>query len=113
MRKITREDALRSAIWSYGVEKSLGFDEFNFKFFREMWEEIGGEIFDFVTHFLKTSVFPEPLNVTWVTLIPKVSNPEKLKDFKPISLVGSLYKVVAKLLSMRVKEVMSQVIDEI
>ncbi|RVX18713.1 putative ribonuclease H protein [Vitis vinifera] len=37
---------------------------------------------------------------------------EDLKDFKPISLVGSLYKFLAKVLASRIKKVMGKVISE-
>ena len=35
-----------------------------------------------------------------------------MKDFKPISLVGSLYKLLAKMLANRIKKVMGKVILE-
>lgn len=50
--------------------------------------------------------------MTWITLIPKVTNSVNLKDYRPISLIGSLYKIIAKFLSLTIKEVLSQIIDE-
>jgi hypothetical protein len=37
------------------------------------------------------------LNSTFIALIPKVDTPQRLNDFRPISLVGSHYTIVAKL----------------
>jgi len=44
-------------------------------------------------------------------LIPKVDNPQQLGEFSPISLVGCLYKIISKALSLRLKKVISKVID--
>lgn len=45
------------------------------------------------------------LNTTFLMLIPKKSSAEDLKDFTPISLVGNLYKILAKILAKRPKKV--------
>jgi hypothetical protein len=39
-------------------------------------------------------------------------SPQKLKDYRPISLVGSLYKIVAKVLARRLKLVLHGIISE-
>ena len=45
-------------------------------------------------------------NVTYTCLIPKKSNSLKMGDFRPVSLVTSLYKIIGKVLSFRLKEVL-------
>ena len=40
-------------------------------------------------------------------MIPKKGGVEDLKDFSPINLVGSLYKLLEKVLANRLKRVMS------
>jgi len=45
-------------------------------------------------------------------VIPKVESPQKLNDFRPISLVGSLYKILAKLLANRLSRVIGKVVSE-
>jgi hypothetical protein len=44
-------------------------------------------------------------------LIPKVSSPMELKDLRPISLLGSLYKLLAKVLARRIAGVMNSIIS--
>jgi len=52
------------------------------------------------------------INATFITLIPKVESPQKLNDFHPISLVGSLYKTLAKVLANKLQLIVSSVIYE-
>ena len=65
-----------------------------------------------VDEFYQTNLLPPGINNSFVTLIPKIKGDNRLKDFRPISLVGSLYKIILKLLATRVKQVMSEVIND-
>jgi hypothetical protein len=56
-------------------------------------------------------VLPKGMLAYFVALIPKVSSPMALKDFQPISLLGSLYKVLAKVLARRLAGVMDSIIS--
>ncbi len=40
-------------------------------------------------------------NASFITLVSKVANPVGLKDWRPISLVGSQYKISSKILTKR------------
>jgi hypothetical protein len=51
-------------------------------------------------------------NCTFIVLIPKVANPQQIADYRPISLVGCMYKVLAKVLANRLKLVIGKVIAE-
>ncbi|XP_077232674.1 pentatricopeptide repeat-containing protein At4g14170-like [Tasmannia lanceolata] len=46
---------------------------------------------------------------TFITLIPKVPGASKISEYRPISLVGCLYKVLAKVLADRLKMVLPSV----
>jgi hypothetical protein len=51
--------------------------------------------------------FEKSLNATFVPLLPKKRGVVNIKDFCPISLVGSVYKMFAKVVVNRLKRVMS------
>ena len=55
--------------------------------------------------------FVKSLNSTFLVLIPKKEGAEDLKDFRPISLVGSLYRLIAKVLANRLKKVMNNLVN--
>ena len=62
--------------------------------------------------FFANGVFPKGSNASFLALIPKVHDPQNRNDFRLISLVGCIYKIVAKVLARRMKEVMPLIIDE-
>ena len=47
----------------------------------------------------------------FIILIPKVENPQSLKEFRAISLFGCMFKIVAKVLANRLKKVLPRLID--
>ena len=51
--------------------------------------------------------FVKSLNSTFLVLIPKKETTEDIMDYRLISLVGSLYKILAKVLANRLKNVVS------
>ncbi|KAJ0554035.1 putative RNA-directed DNA polymerase [Helianthus annuus] len=48
---------------------------------------------------------------SFIALIPKVKDPLSLKDYRPISLVGIVNKVISKVLANRLKKVLNSVIS--
>ncbi|KAL4376895.1 hypothetical protein GQ457_02G028350 [Hibiscus cannabinus] len=52
------------------------------------------------------------INHSFIALIPKVSNPTKIEDYIPISLVSSLYKILAEVLFKRLTIVINKVVGE-
>ena len=63
-------------------------------------------------HFHRYSVFEWSLNASFLSLIPKKTNAVSIKDFQPISLVGSVYKLLSKLLANRLRVVLDSLISE-
>jgi tripartite-type tricarboxylate transporter receptor subunit TctC len=66
------------------------------------------EVFqDFHTH----SKFVKSINATFLALIPKKFGAVDLKDFRPISLVSGVYKIIAKVLANRLRKVVEKIIS--
>ncbi|MCI31076.1 cysteine-rich receptor-like protein kinase, partial [Trifolium medium] len=70
------------------------------------------DIMRFMAEFHRNGKLSKGLNSTFIALIPKVDSPQHLNDFRPISLVGSLYKIMAKMLANRLRLVIGSVISE-
>ena len=72
---------------------------------------IGDQIFFAASQWLSTGAFPLGLNNTLIVLIPKCENPSSMKELRPISLCNVLYKLVAKVLANRMKDVLCRLIS--
>ena len=66
----------------------------------------------FFREFHERDKFVKSLDATFLVLVPKKGGAKDLKDFKLISLVGSVYKLLVKVLANRIKKVMGKVISE-
>ena len=58
-----------------------------------------------------TGRFEKSLNATFITLIPKKAAAMEVKDFRPINLVGGVYKILAKVLAIRLRMVLGEIIS--
>ncbi|KAK3199060.1 hypothetical protein Dsin_022475 [Dipteronia sinensis] len=91
--------------------KALGPDGFNLNFIKANWEFIKDDYMKFLSEFYNDGLVVSNLNCIFIALIPKTRMPESLGEYRPISLVGSLYKILAKILANRLKLVMNSVIS--
>lgn len=91
---------------SCNAQKAPGPDGYSFSFIKEAWETIKYDVYKIVEEFFSTSRLPKGSKAAFFALIAKCDNPEGFKDFRPISMVGCIYKIIAKLLSTRLQRVM-------
>lgn len=49
-------------------------------------------------------MFLESINTTFISLIPKIKNPKKVSDFRPINLCDVIYKLFAKVVANQLKK---------
>lgn len=66
----------------------------------------------FLVEFHRSKRLTKWINVTLIALIHKVDSPQWLNEFHPISLVGSMYKILAKVLANRICSVIGYVISD-
>ncbi|GJX58871.1 RNA-directed DNA polymerase, eukaryota [Tanacetum coccineum] len=57
--------------------------------------------------------FPKGGNSSFITLILKTPYANMVKDFRPISLIGSMYKIIAKILANRLVVVLGNLVNEV
>ncbi|GKV50356.1 hypothetical protein SLEP1_g57064 [Rubroshorea leprosula] len=109
-REVSAEE-VKQVVWDCGGDKSPGPDGFSFHIIKSIWNVIEKDIVDFVQEFSRNGKLVRGLNSSFIVLIPKKDNPIDLKDYRPISLIGSLYKILSKVLANRIKKVLPKVIS--
>ncbi|CAL5415768.1 unnamed protein product [Camellia sinensis] len=103
---------VRAAIMDCDGNKAPGPDGFNLLFFQKFWKVLKSEVLHFMRDFHTTSKLSCGINSSFITLIPKNDTPNGLADFRPISLVGSMYKILSKVLAHRLTRVLPEVIGD-
>ena len=91
------EEKVFAALTDLGKDKALGPNGFTMAFWLFGWDVVKVEIMGFFfREFHERGRFVKSLNATFMVLVPKKGGVEDLNDFRPISLVGSIYKLLAK-----------------
>jgi len=103
---------VKQAIWDCDSFKSSGPDGISFGFIKEFWELVNDDFMRFLMEFHRNGKLTKGVNSTFIASIPKVTSPQRLNDFRPISLVGCMYKVLAKVLANRLRQVVSSVVSD-
>jgi hypothetical protein len=106
------QDEVKTAVWDCDNYKCLGPDGITFGFIKDFWDILKDDVMRFLVEFHRNGKLAKGINSTFISLIPKVDNPQRLNDFRPISLVGSMHKILAKILANRLCMVIGSVISK-
>nr|GEY32864.1 putative RNA-directed DNA polymerase, eukaryota, reverse transcriptase zinc-binding domain protein [Tanacetum cinerariifolium] len=94
LEKGVSHDEIRSVVWDCEDNKSSGPDGYTFELFKKFWKCIRPDLCEAVEHFFKYGSFSKGCNSSFIALIPKVMDAKHVNDYRPISLIGSVYKVI-------------------
>ena len=81
-------------------------------FYKSFWHIVGGDVTNAVLTALNSGFVPKSLNHTLIALIPKIKDPKKVSDFRPISLCNVVYKLIAQVLVNRLKMILPYVVSD-
>ncbi|MCH87539.1 LINE-1 reverse transcriptase like, partial [Trifolium medium] len=105
------EEEVKETVWSCDGNKSPGPDNFNTNFLKACWPIVKNDVMAFLQEFHDNACLPKALTASFLTPIPKKDHPQDLFDYRPICLIGSLYKILSKLLANRLKRVLEKLIS--
>ena len=105
-------EEVKQAVWDCDSFKSPGPDGISFGFIKEFWEMLKEDFMRYIVEFHRNGRLTKGVNSTFIAFIPKVTSPQQLNDFRPISLDGCMYKVLAKVLANRLRGVLGNVISD-
>jgi hypothetical protein len=106
------EKEVREVIKGMDRDKAPGPDGFSMAFFQDCWEVIKEDVMAVFEEFYTRGKFVKCINSTFISLIPKIQGAKEVKDFRPISLVGGVYKIISKVLANRMRRVMDKIISK-
>lgn len=105
-------EEVKNVVWACESSKSSGYDGFNIGLINNMFDTVTDDIIKVVSTFFESSYLPKSINTTWVALIPKVDGASDLFDCRPISMIGSIYKVISKIMALRLRKVLPSLVGE-
>ena len=110
-RKFEREEILQ-VVRDLEGDKASGPDGFTMAFYHHCWRVVEKDVLAIFEEFFQHCKFEKSFNATFIALIPKKIDASNVRDFRPISLVGSVYKILAQVLANRLRVVLNQLIFE-
>nr|GEX70557.1 RNA-directed DNA polymerase, eukaryota, reverse transcriptase zinc-binding domain protein [Tanacetum cinerariifolium] len=111
-RDVTHEE-IKKAVWDFGINKSPGPDGYTIEFFHRYWKIIDNDAVAVVLQSFSLGILSPGCNSSFIAPIPKTQEAKVVKYFRPISLKGSVYKIIAKILANRLTLVISSLISEV
>ena len=106
-------DEIHRALKQMHPKKSPGPDGMPPLFYQHFWSLSGECVTNAILAFLNSGVIPPKFNETHIVLIPKVKNPTKVTQYRPISLSNVISRLASKVLANRLKSLLPDIIREI
>lgn len=106
------EEEVWNAVKQLPTGKSPGPDGFSAEFLRSCWDVIKDDFMDaFAKLYHMNGRGFQCLNEAFVTLLPKRADAATLGDYRPISLIHLMAKLVAKVLSLRLAPRLNELVS--
>ncbi|GKV27974.1 hypothetical protein SLEP1_g37084 [Rubroshorea leprosula] len=112
LHDFTKND-ITQALFQMHPSKAPGPDGLSPAFFQQFWNIVKEDVVRPCLQFLNHGgALPQDLNFTHIVLIPKHNEPRTMADLRPISLCNVVYRILAKVLANRFKQVLQTVISQ-
>ncbi|KAF5789658.1 putative RNA-directed DNA polymerase [Helianthus annuus] len=105
-------EEIKRAVWDCHGDRAPGPDGLNFSFIKRCWDGFQQDFVNLFNEFYQKASINNACTSSFLALIPKCNDPSGLTDFRPISLIGCINKVISKVLVNRLKVVIHKLISE-
>ena len=105
-------EEMELAIKEMAPLKALGPNGMPPLIYQTYWTDVGMDITQVVLSCLNSGSLLKSINHTFITLIPKVKNLEKVSELRLISLCNVIYKIVSKVIANRLKPFLNNIISK-
>ncbi|CAI5476240.1 unnamed protein product [Closterium sp. Yama58-4] len=106
------EAEVKEALDGMAKGKSPGADGIPKEFFSQHWDSLGEDVLGFVKQFEDSAVLPPAALEAVTVLLHKKGAKDQVQNYRPITLLSSTYKLVARVLANRMQKVLHKVISE-
>ncbi|KAL9663982.1 hypothetical protein QQ045_019377 [Rhodiola kirilowii] len=92
--------------------KAPGNDGFPALFYQRQWNLVGDCLCGEVLKFLNEGTMDRRINIPKVAIVPKCKNPQKIEEYRPISVCNVPVKIASKVLANRLQGMLQKVISQ-
>lgn len=103
---------IREAAFSINGFKAPGPDGFSATFYQSYWHILGTDVISDIRRFFTSNSLHHQQNETHIRLIPKITAARLVSDYRPIALCNTHYKIIAKILTRRLKPLLPLLISD-
>ena len=106
---ITAEE-LEAAMFKGNSKKSPVRDSVGLEFFNVLWDDIARDMRTLFTQMLRDRQLSERQKQGVIVCIPKNARPHTPEDYRPITLLNTDYKILARLIAARVRPILAEIL---
>ncbi|KAK6803160.1 hypothetical protein RDI58_000944 [Solanum bulbocastanum] len=105
LQEMPTMEELREVVFAMNPNSAPGPDGIGGKFYQSCWNVIKEDLFG-------GSIMPKFMSHACLVLLPKTEHPTKFKDLRPISLSNFSNKIISKILSVRLADIIPLLISD-
>ncbi|CAN6546588.1 unnamed protein product [Malus baccata var. baccata] len=105
------DEEIKEAVFSLSASSAPGPDGFPGFFYHHCWDIVSFDVIQFVKQFFQSNWLYPNTNSNFLVLIPKVEDAISMTHFRPIALANFLFKIIPKILAVRLSHVVQRIIS--
>ena len=86
------------------MRSAPGIDGYSYRFITKFWEFFRKPLFHCAIETLENENPPDLFLTAQIRFIPKKDNPERIGNWRPISLLSNFYKIISRTINNRLKK---------
>lgn len=110
LSKVLTLGELENALQKMECGKSPGIDGLPVDFYKAFWQDLGQDLLEVLNECFASGWLPTSCRRAVITLLPKKGDLNDVKNWRPVSLLSSDYKILSKTLANRLSEAIEQVV---
>ncbi|KAL6177270.1 hypothetical protein ACLB2K_048796 [Fragaria x ananassa] len=108
---IPSPEEILKAVKAMDLDSAPGPDGFNGHFFVSCWDIVGADVVNAVQYFFVNGQLSASFNSGLIILIPKEEHADSIKQFCPVALTNFVFKIIPKILALRLSSVATRLIS--
>ncbi|KAK1259073.1 hypothetical protein QJS04_geneDACA023247 [Acorus gramineus] len=105
-------EEIRKSIFSLKSLSYLVPDGFPVRFFQLFWSTVKNDLVEAIQSFFLSENILRQVSNSFIALIPKSLDAETIDNYCPISLCNTLYKIITKVMALRLRSLLPQLVSD-